>query len=258
VQILGTERSAGVRDDSYNPATGARMNCSIDGAVFFVGSTANGGAFCYLMSAPKTGDTLYRTRARVIDPAAPGAPNSPIDVLGGFDRSGTRLYLDFRVTGSYPCHEDLGAPVVRTAEDGSLEAVGVVAAVGMAARMPLCGPALYNTFSSIAHHYDFIVETVARMTFEARCPREPEFSVEYPEEGGVRLYWDRVQGASGYRLHYTTREGYVPITSADLGDVSSFSASLPPGVSYGVALSAYNANCAGTVSESIVVESGGN
>ncbi len=254
VQILGTERSAGMRDAIYNPDIGARMNCSIDGIPFMVGSTAAGGAFCYLLSEPVTGSALFRTRARVIDPEAADAPDSPLDVLGGFDRSGARLYLDFRAAGSYPCHEDLGAPVLREAADGSLEAVGVVAAVGMAARLPMCSPALFNTYASLAHGYDFLVETVAQTTFEAACPRQPELQVEYLDEGGVRLYWERVPGATGYRLHYTAREGHVPIESADLGDAVSYSAKLPQDVSYSVALSAYNAGCAGPLSEALLVE----
>ncbi len=253
VQILATERSKGIRDSRYNPGTGLRMDCDIDGAIFFFGASATGGAYCYMMSRPDTGSTLYRTRARVIDPAAPGAPNSPLDVLGGFNRSGARLYLDFRQAGSYPCHEDLGAPVLRTMDDGSVEAVGVIAAVGMAAGLPVCGPSLYNTFASVAYHLDFIVDTVAENTFVAQCPEPPEVDVLYPESGGVQLRWDAVSGASGYKLHYTTREGYVPIKSADVGNVVKFHANLPPGVYYTVALTAYNAMCSSPVSEQVRV-----
>jgi hypothetical protein len=50
----------------------------------------------------------------------------------------------------------------------------------------------------------------------------------------------------------------LPITSADLGDVSSFSAILPAGVSYSVALSAYNIHCTGAPSAAVLVESGAN
>ncbi len=253
VQILATERSKGVRDSRYNPGTGLRMDCDIDGATFFFGSSATGGAFCYLMSRPETGSTLYRARARVIDPAAPGSPNSPLDVLGGFNRSGVRLYLDFRQAGSYPCHEDLGAPVLRTLDDGSVEAVGVVAAVGVAAGLPVCSPALYNTFASVAHYRDFIVDTVAEKTFTAQCPEPPEVEVAYPESGGAELHWDAVSGATGYKLHYTTREGYVAIKTADVGNVLEFHADLPPGVYYTVALTAYNATCSSTVSQQVRV-----
>lgn len=248
VQILGTERSKGVRDARFNPNSGLRMNCDIGGDTYVTGSSENGGAFCYLMSWPVTGSTLYRARARIIDPEAPGAPDSEMDRYGGFDRSGKRLYLDFRVGGSHPCHEDLGAPVLRRTEDGSIEAVGVVTAVGMAAGVPLCGPMLYNTFSSTAHYRQFMLDAIAQKTFERHCPYAPEPQFEVLEDGSVRLHWEAVRGATGYRLHYTAHEGYVPIQSADLGNVLEYRTTLPAGAEYSVAVSAYNAACASPVS----------
>lgn len=257
VQILGTESSKGVRDARFNPGSGLRMNCDIDGALYATGSSANGGAWCYLMSWPQTGATLFAARARVIDPAAPGAPDSEMDRLGGFDRSGARLYLDFRAGGSHPCHEDLGAPVLRTAADGSFEAVGVVTAVGMAAGLPLCGPILYNTFSSLAHYADFMFAAIAQKTFELKCPAAPEPELAYLEDGSARLHWQRVEGASGYRLHYTPHEGYAPIRSADLGNVLEYRATLPAGAQYSVAVTAYNAGCSSPVSGRLLVLAAG-
>jgi len=201
------------------------------------------------MSWPLTGSTLYRTRARVIDPLAPGAPATEMDRFGGFDRSGARLYLDFRVSGSYACHEDLGAPVLRESAEGTLEAVGVVAAVGMAAGLPLCGPVLYNTFSSLAHYRLFMQDTIAQKTFERECPAAPELLVDELEDGSMRLHWKRVSGATGYRLHYTTREGYIPIRTADVGNVLEYHASMPAGIQYTVALSAYNEDCSSPISD---------
>ncbi|MGP1609157.1 MAG: trypsin-like serine protease [Burkholderiales bacterium] len=247
VFILGTESTAATGDIYYNPDLGKRMYCRVDGQVFF-----RTGALCYLMPKLVKASGLLEARAKVIDPGAPGAPNSSVDTYAPFDTTGNRLYLDFRATSSYPCNEDLGAPVLYTNEAGTIEVVGIVSGVGMAL-FPLCNPSLANVFGTLSAYQDFIDTTMAQDAFDSLCPSLPEVNVEYTGDRGVRVWWNPVAGATGYRLLYTIAVGYIPFVTLDVGNQTEVRTEISPVPIYHVALVAYNEACTSPISPELAV-----
>jgi hypothetical protein len=254
VRILGTERTRAIYHNFYNPGGSGNVTCVISGSTNHqVGSSVNGGALCFLKAKATTSATVLATRGMVIDPAGPDAPKSVLDTRAAFDRSGARLYLDFRASASYPCHEDLGSAIVTTDAFGNFELVGVVTGVGMAASVPACGPFLLNLFSSVAHQLDFIEETMTAAAFDAVCPAQPELDIDYTGDTGIRLHWQPVAGATGYKVHYTVWEGFTTIRTIDVKNLTEIPQTLAYDVYYAVAVSGYNAHCSGPLSRQLTV-----
>ena len=247
VFILGKQTSQAIYNPVYNPGVSAdAVSCKINGTEFFLD-----GAICYLLATPVSGTTLYQSSATVIDPLASGAPATALDKLVNIDTSGAHLYLDFRSQRSYPCLEDLGAPVLSRQSDGSYEIAGIVAGVGMSVLLPLCGMSLANEFISVTAIRTFADQTMAAYDFSARCPKAPEPAVTYLDGGVINLHWGSVKNATGYKLHYTTRHGHVPIETANVLDRTTISTTLEAGRDYLVAVSAYNSVCSSALSRAL-------
>ena len=245
VVLYGRQATTGFRDAFYNPGgSGPAALCRVEGRAF-VGQRS----WCYLLGRPRSEAGLFQTRATVLDPAAPGAPATALDRSVTPDRSGRTLYLDFRASASYPCNEDLGLPVLLPRADGGVEIAGVVARVGVAAGLPLCGPSLANEFSSIEAIRAFIAETETREAFTSLCPATPVPTLRWLEAGSrLSLHWPAVPGASGYRVHYTSRHGHEPIETLDLGNRTSLTAPRAAVGALLVAVSAYNERCGSVAS----------
>jgi hypothetical protein len=248
VFILGTESTAAIGDYVFSPNIGKRMYCRIGGEVFF-----RTGATCYVLAKSVKSTGLVETRAIVIDPKAPGAPNSSLDTWVPFDTSGSRLYLDFRAGSSYPCNEDLGYPVLRTNAAGTIELVGIVSGVGMAIGFPVCNPSLGNAFGTVSHYQDFIDTTIAQDAFNQLCPASPQPEVEYLGGNKVRLSWDPVAGAKGYRLMYTDQVGFRSFVALDVGNTTTISTEISVEPIYRVVLMAYNEVCSSPASDELAV-----
>ncbi|HTR00962.1 MAG TPA: trypsin-like serine protease [Candidatus Acidoferrum sp.] len=243
VYILGTQSSPAIGNSYFNAGVVPRVDCNLDGTLFYVGFNGADAAACYILTKPTTGTSMFRTDAVVVDPQAVGSPNSPIDVSEPFVLDGSRFYLDFRAGNSYPCHEDLGAPVLAGNSDGSVEMVGIVGGVGTAAGMPMCNGSLVNQFYTASNYAAYVNKTIAKAQFSALCPGAPSLQVQYLSGYRVRLYWSAVANASGYRIHYTTAVGYYKIATVDMGTKTEVTVSVNPGVDYTVGLSAYSASC---------------
>jgi hypothetical protein len=239
VFIPGTYTSESIAESYFNPATGKEVTCEIEGKRFF---SDNG--FCYIVSQPKQTIGIKQINATVIDPTATSAPASEFDKSRPFDTTGERLYLDFRADGGFPCHEDLGAPVLYQNAQGEYEVAGLVVAVGMTIRAPVCGPGLPNWFANLSYYLNFIEATQASYAFGELCPNAPEPILEILENKQARIKWPRMERATGYRVHYTTYEGLIAIRTFDnraelsalFNDIDAFS--------YEVTVTAYNEHCA--------------
>lgn len=246
--IFGRHSSLPVQHVYYNPlGSGPAATCRVNDSEFAIE-----GAYCYLLTKTIAARTLFRTRARIIDPRAADAPATAFDRTLTLDMSGKRLYLDFRAGGSYPCHEDIGAPILVQGSTG-YEIAGVVTGVGMTAGMPVCGMSLANRFVSAEVAREFIEQTMVAWEFEHSCPQAPEPEVLRATGNTFVLRWRGVAGASGYRLHYTSNHGHVPIATWDVGTRTQVSSTLPAGAGYLVAVTAYNVSCSSPLSKRLPV-----
>ena len=249
ISIVGREKSVAVANDYYNPGiAGTPATCKMGSSEFFVA-----GALCYVQTSVTSSVYLYKTTGTVIDPASPSAPSSALDRAAILDTSGKELYVDFRAALSYPCLEDIGLPLLGKTADGGDEIVGVVAGVGMAARLPVCGMTLANEFVSAAAIRRFVDNTYARYDFAARCPATPAPTVSFGSGGAITLQWKAVKGASGYKVHYTTRQGQVPALAVDARTRTTITTTLAHDTDYLVAVSAYNGNCSSALSKPLAV-----
>lgn len=246
VRIFGRQASSGIQHSYYNPSSAALgVNCRVEDKLF-VGERA----WCYLLNKPRTSFLLFQTRATVLNLAGSDLPATSLDKNVTPDKSGKFLYLDFRTSRSYPCNEDIGAPVLRTRGDGSHEIVGVVTNIGIASGLPICGISLANEFSSIDAIRPFIERTMAQDAFDTACPPAPKPRFSWQANGTtVRVQWSALRGATGYRVHYTDRHGHVPIRTVDLKSATSFTAPVVRGQDYLLAISAYNLHCGGDLSD---------
>lgn len=237
VSIYSNAVSERVSHSIFNPGSGPEMSCRTGGAEFF-----NDGIVCYILSPITKEATLYETVMEVVDPVESGLPGS-----GGYSGAGTRFYVA-KESGSYPCYEDLGAPVVQKMEDGSIELVGVVTRVGIVTTVPLCGAALLpDYYASAAYYSEFIEKTKAAEFFDGQCPPSPQPAFEYVADGRARVHWPKVDGATGYQLHYTERLGYEPIKSQSVQGTEVM-LDLESDREYQVSVSAFNARCSSGLS----------
>ena len=249
--IFGRQASLPVQHAFYNPVgSGAAATCSINGNEFAIE-----GAYCYLLTKTTAARTLFRTRARIIDPRAADAPATAFDRTLTVDTTGSRLYLDFRASGSYPCHEDIGAPIL-VQGNGGYEIAGVVTGVGMTAGLPVCGMSLANRFVSADAMRDFIEQTMVAWEFTHGCPASPEPALVSGNDNVITLHWPHVVGAIGYRVHYTSDHGHAAIATWDVGARTRISTALTADADYLVAVTAYNESCSSGVSERLPVSAG--
>ncbi len=247
--ILGKEKTSAVFHTFFNPGvTATPVICKINGVEFLLD-----GAYCFVQTKLTTSSTLYKATATVIDPAAANAPATSLDKAVTIDRSGNLLYLDFRASRTYACAEDVGLPLLVKAANGSDEIAGVVSAAGATAGLQVCGMSLANVFASAVAIRRFVDKTYAEYDFAALCPATPVAEVSYTSGAGISLQWNSVKGAAGYKVHYTTRHGQVPIATVNVQTQTTINTVLAHGVDYLVAVTAYNANCSSALSKPLAV-----
>jgi hypothetical protein len=249
--IFGQQKSLAVYHSYYNPGVdAAAASCRLNGAEFNIE-----GAFCYLQTKTTASFTLYRTTGTVIDPLAVTAPATPLDKAVRLDFSGKQLYLDFRASKSYPCLEDIGSPVLQKMSDGTYEIAGLVAAVGMADALPVCGMSLANVFVSADAIRAFAAQIQLAWDFSAHCPLTPKPALTYVGTNGVVVRWPGIAGATGYKVFYSPLNGQLAAVAGtiDVKLQTSFTVTLPQGSEYKLAVSAYNADCTGTPSKPLAI-----
>ncbi len=249
VRIFAQEKSFPAGHWFYNPGGGKPVTCLVDGKEFSNGS----GGRCYVFTYPLLADGLQQARAIVVDPKSPLYLATQLDKAVTVDTSGAKLYLNFKHQNSYPCMEDVGLPVIRTNSSGLYEMVGIVGSAGVSAGVPMCTSSIVNSFPAMTHYKDFIEKTMVAGDFKNVCPAPPELEVTYTGDNGIRLDWNEVSNADGYRLQYASRLGYSTIQTVEMLNSLTISTEIKPGLRYTVSIMAYNANCTSQLSDPIPV-----
>lgn len=247
VRIFGTETSAALADEFFNPVGSVPVTCRVFGSLFFSNSR-----MCYVLSRPIFHFKTLMGRGQLIDPLSADAPSRPLNSAVSPSSNVDRLYMDFIENKGYPCYEDLGSPIIATL-NGELVQVGLVVAAGMTTGVPMCNDSFANFMSSLSGQKDFINRSLARGLFARQCPTIPSLRYEILAGTRVRFYWDRIYQVEGYKVLYTTALGYQPIVSIDIGNISEAIVNLAPGTTYSVALQAYNSECTGMMSAPVEV-----
>jgi len=240
VKIYNYLESAGIGHAFLNPLSTRNATCNIDGVDFF-----NNGYICYVLGPIYNSFFFRELNGTVLDPNTDEIPDLPIhENSGPFSSYPLFLYLDTSSSDAYACYEDIGAPIIANIDD-ELVQVGIVAATGYLSGVPFCNSSFYNFFASVYALENFVSESETQILFDQSCPRRPNLQFERLGETEVRFYWNDITGADGYRVLFTTQEGYIPIESADIGNLTEATANLEPGVSYGISILAYNETCTG-------------
>lgn len=246
-RIISNESSASFADAFFNPEGELSVSCEIDGLSFF-----NDGRMCYVTSELDYSIFPIMAKGRVINPLAPDAPSSPLNSAVTPDTTGNRLYIDFSENNSFPCHEDLGAPIIAT-ENNELVQVGLLVAAGMPTGVPMCNGSFVNYMISMEGQEEFIEQSIAKGKFAQRCPAKADLNFEQLAGSQVRLYWDEIDQAEGYTILATTAQGYEPIQTLDLGNTLELTVELDIGTSYSLSIQGYNAECTGVMSTPITI-----
>lgn len=247
VRLFNNESSASLGDGFYNPLGATPVSCLLGGAKFF-----SDGRMCYVTSRLNYSIFPLMARGRVIDPLAADAPTSPLNATVTPDTSGGRLYVDFGENDSYPCHEDLGAPIIATL-GGELVQVGLLVGAGMTTGVPLCNGSFLNHMISMEGLKEFIEGSIAKGKFAQRCPARAELRFEQLDGTRVRFFWDAIDQAEGYRMLATAALGYEPIQVFDLAGVREITVELDIGTTYSLSLQGYNAECTGAMSRPLSI-----
>jgi len=248
VRVYSSVTSTSFADAYFNPAGSVPVTCDVDGRAFF-----NDNRMCYVISELKYLNSMMMASGCVINPLSGDAPAIPLNNDLTPDTSGDRLHIDFSANNSYPCHEDLGSPVIATL-NGKLVQVGLVVAAGMTTGVPMCNGSFFNRQVGLVAQRDFIEASFAKGQFAQLCPAKAEIKFERLSATRVRFYWEEINQASGYKALYTTALGYEPIQVVDLGNIREATVELQSGVTYSLALQAYNDDCTGSMSRPISVD----
>ena len=242
VRILNTEYSAALAHELYNPIGKEFVSCKIQGTEFY-----SNNRMCYVVAKPISHFKPLMANGQLIDALSPDVPNRVLNSLASSNNSRDLLHINFFENRGYPCHEDVGAPLIATL-NGELVQVGMVVAAGMATGIPVCNDSLVNHLSSLSEQESFVEDSIHRGRFKQQCPATA--NVAYEQLGGrrARFYWDAVDEAQGYRVLYTSNLGYLPIESVDLGNITETIVQLDAGVTHALAIQAYNTNCTGKMS----------
>jgi hypothetical protein len=246
--IAGSESSRPAGDILFNPKHGQRMRCSVDGKLF-----GTDDALCYIVAYPEAASTAFRSAFRAINPHEFSGLAYLEQISGPYDPAGDKLFLEHPEAASYPCYEDLGAPVLAYAEDGSVSQVAVVTRVGLLSGTPVCSGHILSEFTSVAYVRDLIERTKAQSYFSGQCPPELEVEYEYLSATRIRLFWDSLPEATGYKVHYTLRLGYFPIQTIPVENQTEYVMDLVPDWLYSIRVSAHNDRCGGPLSETLTL-----
>lgn len=241
--ILGFKTSSALSNNLFNPAGNLPAACRISGTPFI-----KSGTFCYILSYPSVSTELKVTTGVIFDPSKETGSLTTLDSFEKVDTSGRKIYINFSSSNSYPCAEDLGAPVL-VEQNGQLVQVGMVFAVGSVIGLPMCSGSIVNYFASLSLYEDFITSTIALSEPELLCPATPRLYASIINSNRVALAWTKVSGASGYQALVTTSVGFEPIQVFDLGNINQLSTTVDPSKVYTLAVQAYNASCTGPMSE---------
>ena len=251
VSIFAHMESQSIRHHYANTAGDNSVYCTVDGSFFFTDDYV-----CYVISNPVVSQNLLVARGTVVDPESDSAPQDPVDTDYPFVLDGSRLYIDFRDSQSHPCLEDDGASIVKGNAQEGFELVGVVAATGPYTGQLLCNPSLSNRFAGVEFYRDFIESTIVQAQFAAACPVAPTVLLEEIGGNGIRVSWDAVDEAVGYKLVLSDALGYSPLIELDLGNITEASTDVDPTVEYSLKLLAYNAQCSSEFSNPITINLG--
>ncbi|MDX1490997.1 MAG: fibronectin type III domain-containing protein [Pseudohongiellaceae bacterium] len=244
VSVLGTSETTSIAHWYFNPEGDNLVECEVDGEAF-----SSSDAHCYLVSKPQYSDQVLLANGIIVNPDASSTEKYFIDEGREFASDGSRVYINFRYSQSHTCFEDIGAPIV-TGSGGNQTLVGLVSYPAPF----LCSPALStNYYARIAHYKDFIDATISDALFQSMCPEAPSIAMEETGGNGIRLYWDEVEGATGYKLIVSERLGYEPLIDLDFGNITELSTDIVPDVEYSVKLLAYNGQCTSPLSELLTV-----
>ena len=248
VRIFGSETSTALADDFFNPVGSLPVSCTVNGIEFY-----SNNRMCYVVEKPKFHFRPLMGKGQIVDPLSAHAPTSPLNSAVTPSKTGGRIYIDFFESKGYPCHEDLGSPIIATL-NGELVQVGLVVAAGMTTGVPMCNDSFVNYMISLADQEDFIELNNAKGQFAQECPARVTLQFEKLTSNRVRFFWEEIHGAIGYSVLYTTALGYEPIQSVAIGNITEAIVMLVPGTTYSVALQATNAECTGAMSYPIEVE----
>ncbi len=236
VEVPGLYESESLGNTWYNPPGKIEVSCRVRGELFFAGNS-----YCFIISPIYLLFPIGGNYGTVIDPETAGSLSSPLDDELNLKLTDDEIFIDFE-DGGFPCHEDIGSPVVSRIQ-GEIQLVGLVTSVGIAARLPVCANSLYNIYSASHHYEEFIRQTLVRDVFDSDCPATAKIHLDELGDNRIRLSWTRLESAHGYKILFTPRLGYEPIQTVDVGDVTELSATIDPDSTYYVSVLAYNQNC---------------
>ncbi len=242
VRILNTEYSTALAHEIYNPIGNVFVSCKIQSSEFFSNKR-----MCYVIAKPQSHFKPLMAKGQLVDALSPDLPNRLLNSLATSNNSGDLLRIRFFENKGYPCHEDVGAPIIASL-NGELVQVGMVVAAGMATGIPVCNDSFMNHLSSLSEQEAFVENSIQRGRFKQQCPATANVAYEQLSGRRVRFYWDAVDQARGYQVLYTSNLGYLPIESIDLGDITETIVQLEAGVTHALAIQAYNTDCTGNMS----------
>lgn len=246
VEVPGFFTSEDLGNVDYNPDGNVKVTCRVQGELYIYDNS-----YCYVLSPERFSYFPNGVFGSIIDPTQSGPLTVPLDKGFEPELEDDEIYINFE-TGSFPCHEDLGSPVVASI-NGETRLVGVVTYVGIAAGLSICADTLYNTFSSTSYYDDFIRQTLLRDAFDSDCPSTTRLRLEEQSDHFIRLHWEPQSSATGYKILYSLRLGYEAIQEADLGDVTEVRTQVSPDTEYHVSLLAYNDRCTSQPSDPVTI-----
>ncbi|NJO18259.1 MAG: serine protease [Thioploca sp.] len=163
--------------------------------------------------------------------------NSPVSYQG--DIQETMLCAGLKEGGIDACTGDSGGPLVRETEQG-WQQIGIVSwGEGCAL------PNYYGVYTRVPPFQEYITQTICK-TADPLQP--PTLAIKITEQQ-VTASWTTVNQAEGYQLYYApysspvTEVTFNNIHSFDIGNQTSFSATLMSKTRLYVAIQAYQGNC---------------
>jgi secreted trypsin-like serine protease len=154
--------------------------------------------------------------------------------------------------GKDACNGDSGGPLLVPTASGEMKQVGIVS-FGMTENCAM--PNVYGVYTKVSAFNDFIGERLCdkgsssfiELLFTNPVPLAPLLALKV-EDKLVTGSWPVVAKATGYQLLYALYPDGVPVGTLDVGNQTSYSATLSSGLNYYVAIRAYNGLCYGDFS----------